>query len=95
MNYFSDSSQNGSLPLRSSHLSTTATTHPDRRQYVSYAPNNYLQQRGASIRSPPNNMSAITIASDPSRIANDNAPAPFITPSRGGKTTLRNKGLFF
>lgn len=43
-----------------------------------------------------NNMNtAAILANDPSRVANDNAPAPFIIPARGVKPTLKNRGKRF
>lgn len=37
-------------------------------------------------------VSAASIAADPMRIANDNAPAPFIVPARGSRPSLRGRG---
>uniref|UniRef100_F1KPW9 Histone-lysine N-methyltransferase MLL5 n=1 Tax=Ascaris suum TaxID=6253 RepID=F1KPW9_ASCSU len=36
-------------------------------------------------------VSAANIVADPMRVANDNAPAPFIVPARGSKPTFRSK----
>ncbi|VDK78715.1 unnamed protein product, partial [Anisakis simplex] len=41
------------------------------------------------------NQSAANIVADPMRIANDNAPAPFIVPARGNKPSFRGKGIAF
>lgn len=38
-------------------------------------------------------VSAANIVADPMRVANDNAPAPFIVPARGSKPTFRSKGI--
>lgn len=39
-------------------------------------------------------VNAASIAADPMRAANDNAPAPFIVPARNSRSSIRSKGMF-
>ncbi|KAI1726215.1 PHD-finger domain-containing protein [Ditylenchus destructor] len=59
---------------------------------VRYAPisQGYMQRSGSNMGSPPN---VAAIINDPSRAANDNAPAPFIIPSRGVKPGPRGRQI--
>lgn len=61
---------------------STSISNPNHR--VGLTPNNNGSYTNAAM-----------IATDPSRAANDVAPAPLVIPARGTKTIQRNRSIFF
>lgn len=90
---FSEYAQGSPTVIRSPANRVIAHSQLD-HAYPRYSPV-ATSNRGVVLSHSAGNLSnAAMIATDPSRAANDNAPAPFLIPSRGTKPIQRSRSMF-